>query len=329
LLTDTTKLLKNKKLLQIKNIGFSYQNKQVLKNISFEIPQGHTASILGENGSGKSTLLRLIGGYLSPDEGEILFEGIKVQGPEQKLIPGHDKIKMVFQDFKLAFRQTVRENIYGLLPPFIEEEKQYRTDKLLTKFNLLHLSEKKVEEISGGEKQKLSIARAMALEPKIILMDEPFSNLDTFIRDEVENIVFNALKDLRISVIQITHDPIDALRYSDEIIILKDSQILEKNSPEKIYYNPQYAYSASLTGHINILSDSDASFLGINRFVRPEQIKISSADKGIAAQVINTRFCGPYYASELILSGRIRIAAHFEKPLTPGMEIKVEIASTF
>lgn len=165
-------------LLHLDHVKYSILEKNIIQNLTLKLKQGEILSLLGENGSGKTTILRLVAGLLDTANGEILFKNERILGPKDKLVAGHHSIKLIHQDYKLAHKCTVWENIHSLLPPIKETEKERKTKKLLNDFNLTHIASKKVEQLSGGEKQRLAIARAMANEPELLLMDEPFSNLD-------------------------------------------------------------------------------------------------------------------------------------------------------
>lgn len=166
----------------------------------------------------------------------------------------------------------------------------------------------------------------MALEPAVVLMDEPFSNLDTFIKDDVEKVAFRALKDLGVTVIQITHDPVDALRYSDEIIVLRDAEVIEQKAPEELYRNPSSAYTASLTGPVNILSAEQQRSLQLppeRWFIRPEQIEINQ--NGIPATVNEVNFCGAFFYTELKLNEDFMLIAHLRNKLRKGEMVSIAV----
>lgn len=276
-------------MLEIQNLQYSYSEKVVIQDFDLKLPSGKVFTILGENGSGKSTLLKLIAGLLDAEKGIISFEDERIKGPSEKLIAGRRDIRLIHQDYKLALNTSVYENIHSLHLPVPEEEKEEKTEGLLKDFNLTHLAEKKVEALSGGEKQRLAIARAMATEPELILMDEPFSNLDLHNRREITQLLFAVIRRENLTALFVTHDHTDALKYSDEVVILKDGKIIQKDTPANIYNQPKNEYCAGLTGLINkILMGKNITLL------RPEQFVLS--DKGeLQGEVLESLYAGPFY----------------------------------
>lgn len=261
------------------------------------LKKGEIISILGENGSGKSTLLNIIAGLLQSDSGAVVLNKEKIKGPAEKLIPGHAQIKMVFQAFNLAHNLSVFENIYALLPPIKEEQKLSKTRKILRQFKLKGLEEKKVEKLSGGEKQRLSMARAFASLPEVLLFDEAFSNVDSILQEALKKLVFGAIQREKISALFVTHDFRDALRYSDRILIMKAGKVVAMGTPEKMYQSPKNSYCAKLTGPVNLIP---GNFLNRSTtkilFVRPEHILLrEKGKKHHQAVVVNVFFVGSLY----------------------------------
>lgn len=315
-------------MLEIKNINFSYSGKKILNAISFKVNRGEIVSILGENGSGKTTLLKLIAGLEQLKEGEIFFNNKKVAGPEDKLIAGHPEIKMIFQDFRLEKNITVEENIRKLLPPLKEDEKNRRTNRLLMLCKLKVQAQQKVEELSGGEKQRLSIARALVENPAVILMDEPFSNLDGLVKVEFKQILFHALKSLNISAVFVTHDPIDALKFSDQVLVFKNGKLIRKGSPEQVYLNPRSLYTAKLTGEINIVNPGIFINLPNDRksLIRPEQIELSDVLTGrTLGTILSSTFCGSFYELRLIVGKNQKLIVHSAVKFDTGKEVGIFI----
>jgi len=167
-------------MLSITNISFSYNNLKVLDNISFTITKGQNVAIIGESGCGKSTLLKLIYGLHDLNEGQITYNEKQILGPKFNLIPGEDYIKYLAQDFDLMPYISVEENIGKFLSNIYKDKKKARINELLEMVEMTDFSKTKVKNLSGGQQQRVAIARVLALEPEILLLDEPFSQIDTF-----------------------------------------------------------------------------------------------------------------------------------------------------
>lgn len=236
-----------------------------IKEVSLTIEQGKITAIIGQSGSGKSTLLNLIYGLLSLDEGRIDFLGEKVWGPEEKLIPGHDQMKMVTQQSDhLNHYAKVWDNVATLLPNTNLEYKSSKTTEVLQQLRLLDLKERRVADLSGGERQRVSIARALAASPKVLLLDEPFNQVDASFRDQLQQDIREVVFETGLTVIMVSHDPQEVLSLADELVVLKDGEIIAQGNPRSIYNSPPNFYSAKLLSNANILSKQQALSCGIN-----------------------------------------------------------------
>jgi ABC-type sulfate/molybdate transport systems ATPase subunit len=236
-----------------------------VKRISLTIKPQQITAIIGESGSGKSTLLKLLFGLLSPDDGRVQFKGERIWGPEEKLIPGHDAMKMVTQDTDgLNVYAKVWDNIAVLLPNTDVASKEERTTEVLKQLNILHLADKQAFFLSGGEKQRVAIARALATRPEVLLLDEPFNQVDTSFREGLQQDIRQVVHDTGLTVIMVSHDPAEVLSMADELIVLKDGEIIEAGRPKTLYQNPQNLYTARLLTNCNVLSAEDAAHCGIN-----------------------------------------------------------------
>lgn len=270
-----------------------------VKSIDISIQQGKITAIIGESGSGKSTLLRLLFGLLTPDAGLIEFKGERVWGPDEKLIPGHDSMKMVTQHTDdLNLFAKVWDNVAILMPNTNLQAKQEQTEKLLRQLNMLHLAEKRVSELSGGEKQRVAIARALITRPEVLLLDEPFNQVDTTFRDGLQQDIRRVVKETGLTVIIVSHDPAEVLSMADELVVIKGGQVLEMGVPKDVYNQPKNLYTALLLSHCNVLADEDAQKLNINSngkqiVIYPEWIK-PVGDKGGDWIVEEILFKGAY-----------------------------------
>lgn len=233
-----------------------------LTDISFGIEEGKITAIIGESGSGKSTLLRLIYGLLAPDTGEIRFKGWKVPGPLDKLIPGHDAMRLVSQHFDdLNTYANVWDNVASRLSNTNLQEKQDKTEIALNSLGILQLAKQRVADLSGGEKQRVAIARALVSGPEVLLMDEPFNQVDASFRDHLQRDIRKIVDEIGLTVILVSHDPAEVLALSDALLILKSGKLMAAGSPIAIYNKPPNAYAASLLARSNILTAEEASGL--------------------------------------------------------------------
>jgi len=222
-------------MLSVNNLSFRYQSKKpVLKDISFQLEKGEHLCVMGESGCGKSTLLKAIYGLLDLNKGTIFWDDTEVLGPKHHLVPGMDFMKHVAQDFDLMPYTSVSENIKKFLSRFYPEEAQKRTQELLEVIEMTAFANVKVKTLSGGQQQRVAIARALAKEPKLILLDEPFSQIDNFKKNSLRRKLFSYLKEKNIACIVETHDKNDALSFADTLLIIRDHKILVNRNPKKI-----------------------------------------------------------------------------------------------
>ncbi|RYZ97631.1 MAG: ABC transporter ATP-binding protein [Sphingobacteriaceae bacterium] len=253
--------------LQANNISKLYPGERVagVKNIDLEIQPGKITAIIGASGSGKSTLLRLLFGLLSPDEGEILFRNERVWGPEEKLIPGHDAMRMVTQHTDdLNWYAKVWDNVATLLPNTNIQAKKEKTEQVLTQLNMIHLAPRQVADLSGGEKQRVAIARALVTQPQVLLLDEPFNQVDSSFREGLQQDIRQIVKDTGLTVIMVSHDPAEVLSMADELLVLRDGGILEHGHPKELYKAPANLYTAQLLTNCNVFTGKQARQLGIS-----------------------------------------------------------------
>lgn len=257
-------------MLKVNNISFEYNpEKEILKDISFQLNVGEHLCVMGESGSGKSTLLKAIYGLLDLKSGTLFWKDEQILGPAFHLVPGMDFFKYVPQDFDLMPYTSVEENIQKFLSRFYPEEAQKRTNELLEVIEMEDFAKQKVKDLSGGQQQRVAIARALAKEPELILLDEPFSQIDNFKKNSLRRKLFAYLKEKNISCIVATHDGNDALSFADKMIVIKDHQILAQGSPANLYQQPKEHYVAALFDDVNeIILD------GKKQLFYPHQVQI-------------------------------------------------------
>jgi ABC-type Fe3+/spermidine/putrescine transport system ATPase subunit len=285
--------------------NFSEHIASGVSEIDLTIHAGQIITIIGESGSGKTTLLKLIYGYLVPQEGTILFNGIPIKGPTEKLIPGHDEMKMVTQELTLNLYAKVFDNISSQLSNADLEAKQELTLQTMEFLRIDHLADKKIVELSGGEQQRVAIARAVITEPKVLLLDEPFSQVDTILKRQLRDDIERLAKFLGITVIMVSHDPTDGLSLSNHVIFIKDGKIIRAGTPKEVYFDPRSAYVAKLLGKANIIKN--AAFLPYTASVYavyPHHIILSIESTAYLATVRSVHFNGAYQEVELVFEGK-------------------------
>lgn len=298
-------------MLQIKNISFTYIQNPVIENISFEIAKGQNVAIIGESGCGKSTLLKLLYGLYNLDNGELFYDDKPILGPKFNLIPGEDYIKYLAQDFDLMPYITVEENVGKFLSNIYKDEKKARVQELLEMVEMTEFAKVKAKYLSGGQQQRVALARVLALEPEILLLDEPFSQIDSFRKNSLRRNLFNYFKKKQITCIIATHDSTEALSFSDETIVLQNGKLIAKGNSRQLYDNPPSYYVASLFGEVNELKQSHFSDLeGEDQtlFLYPHQLKVVELGK-MKAIVKQCYFKGSHY---LVKAAFERKAIFFE-----------------
>ncbi|MDB4918580.1 ABC transporter ATP-binding protein [Mucilaginibacter sp.] len=276
-----------------------------VKNISLDIEPGKITAIIGQSGSGKSTLLKLLYGLMSPDEGIVNFKGERIWGPEEKLIPGHDAMKMVTQhtnDLNLFAR--VWDNVSAMLPSTNVRLKEEKTEEILTQLNMMQLAKQRVADLSGGEKQRVAIARAIITRPEVLLLDEPFNQVDTSFREGLQHDIRQIVRETGLTVVMVSHDPAEVLSMADKLLVLKTGEIVEGGHPKSLYQNPLNLYTAELLTNCNVLNANEAKACGMRAdkeyvVVYPEWIRINKVLKTSKWKVQQVLFKGFY--EDLIL----------------------------
>ena len=279
-------------MLIVTDISFSYLDSPIIKTVSFRLTKGKNVALIGESGCGKSTLLKLIYGLHDLDEGHIFWNEIEVLGPKFHLIPGMPFMKYLAQDFDLMPFITVAENVGKFLSNFFPEAKQERIAELLEIVEMTEYANVKAKFLSGGQMQRVAIARVLALEPEVLLLDEPFSHIDNFRKNSLRRKLFGYLKEKEITTLIATHDSTDVLAFADEVVIVKSGEIIESGIPKFIYDNPRDKYVASLFGDVN-----EIEMNGKLKFIYPHQLKVSISSD-IKVEVLNSYFRGSHYLME-------------------------------
>lgn len=267
--------------LSLKNISKKYKDKEILKNISFDIKEGELVCILGPSGCGKTTLLNIIGGFVSYFSGDVLLsdENINNIPPEKR------EIATVFQSYGLFTHKNVIDNVsYGLkLLKIDKNTRENRAKEMLEKVGLAGYEKKKIKELSGGEQQRVAIARSMVLNPKLLLLDEPLSNLDVNLRDVMRKEIKRIQKQFGVTMIIVTHDQEDAFKLADRVIVINEGHIEQIGTPEELYKEPKNNFISSFIGENNIIDE--------NLVIRPEEISIKLDSSG-EGKVVDVTYLG-------------------------------------
>jgi iron(III) transport system ATP-binding protein len=241
-------------MININNLNFKYQkhkHTKIVNDISFKINKGELVCLLGPSGCGKTSTLRLIAGLEIPNTGTISIAGTCVNDKNIFIEPHRRDVGFLFQDFALFPHLTAKENIAWGLSNKDETNKKTRIEELLIQTSMTEQADKYPHELSGGEQQRVALARALAPRPSLLLLDEPFSSLDTTLRHDIREETRQILKATNTTSIVVTHDPEEAMLIADKIILMHDGAILQQGSAQEIYDNPKNNFVASFFGYIN------------------------------------------------------------------------------
>jgi ABC-type sulfate/molybdate transport systems ATPase subunit len=307
-----------------KEVGFS-----ILSGISFTQRRLQKMAIAGATGSGKTTLLKIIAGLLQPDSGTVFFEGNRVEGPDEKLLPGYPGVAYLSQHFELRNRYRVEE----LLQMSNQLEEQDAT-LVYAVCKIDHLLKRWTHQLSGGERQRIALACLLVTAPKLLLLDEPYSNLDALHKAELKTVLQGISEQLEITCLLVSHDPVDVLSWANTILVLQNGRVIQKGTPEFLYYNPVNEYAAALFGKYTVLptdlvrqiSPFKTTAKPISQYIRPEQFKlVAETGDGVKAEVVHTRFMGGYYEVEFLLGGT-KITSHTQNPFEKGTPVFVSLS---
>ncbi|RQO41517.1 ABC transporter ATP-binding protein [Chryseobacterium sp. KBW03] len=286
-------------LLEINNLFFSHTKENPLfQNLNLRFEENRIIALAGESGCGKSTLLNLIYGLLDWESGEIIFNGTRLLGPKGNLVPGEAEMKFVAQNFDLMPYATVAENVGKFISNINLKQKKETVAELLEVVGLQEFANVLPKYLSGGQQQRVAIARALSVLPKLLILDEPFSNLDFPRKIELRERLFRYVKQHGVSLIISTHELQDIMPWLDQIVILQDGRLIQNDSPEETYRRPYNSYVAKLFGEVNIFSETEAEDFQLSKFsYYPKEIKIT--ETGLEAEVLESRFAGNYYWNKI------------------------------
>ncbi len=333
----------NKILIDLKNISKSFDGQMVLDDLNLYIRENEFLTLLGPSGCGKTTTLRILGGFETPDTGNVIFDNADIT----HLPPNRRQLNTVFQKYALFPHMTIAENIaFGL--KIKNKSKAYIDDKIKYALKLVNLEgfgSRMPDSLSGGQQQRIAIARAIVNEPKVLLLDEPLGALDLKLRQDMQYELIRLKNELGITFIYVTHDQEEALTMSDTIVVMNQGYIQQIGSPEKIYNEPENAFVADFIGESNIISstmleDKLVEILGI-RFpcvdtgfgknkpvdvvIRPEDVMLSSTGKGrMKGVVTHLIFKGVHYEME-VAAGGFEWLVHSTGMFPVGTEVGIDV----
>ena len=239
-------------VLQLKQINKYFGRSHVIKDVNIDFEKGHFVTFLGPSGCGKTTLLRMVAGFYEPDDGEILLNGKRIE----RIPPYSRNTAMVFQEYALFPHMNVFDNVsYGLrVKNRPKEEIERRVKEALDLMQLKGMEDRFPNQMSGGQQQRVAVARALVMNPEVLLLDEPLSNLDAKLRESVRVELREIQKKMGLSTIYVTHDQSEALSMSDMIVVLKGGVVHQIGSPQEIYFEPKTPFVADFIGTTNLLS---------------------------------------------------------------------------
>jgi iron(III) transport system ATP-binding protein len=339
-------------VLELDDVSKRYGETPVIEELSLSVHEGELLTLLGPSGCGKTTTLRLIAGLERPTGGTVHIEGEPVAGSGGAFQPPEERdVGVVFQEFALFPHLTARENVAFGLVDRPEAERERRVDDLLELVGLTEHGAKRPEELSGGQQQRVALARSLAPEPRLLLLDEPFSNLDVDLRVEMREEVRRILKEAGVTAISVTHDQEEAMSISDRVAVMYDGQLEQVDAPERVFQHPRSRFVASFLGHASFVAGSvegdvvrtglgsvplervhglTAEYDGseIDVLVRPDDVAARRAPDG-NGEVVNRRYLGPtvLYRVELDTGDTIGVMHNHDEEVPLDEPVEVELAA--
>ncbi|MFK8036970.1 MAG: ABC transporter ATP-binding protein [Crocinitomicaceae bacterium] len=300
-------------MLSVNKIYAGYGSSKILKSVTFNIKKGDRYVVVGESGCGKTTLLKAIAGYIQIDKGSISLDSEKIKGPEERLVPGHEKIKLVNQDFELDTFHTVEENVRLKLLQFNNDYIEYRVETLLKITGLEKNRTQLASNLSGGQKQRLAIARALADEPEVLLLDEPFNQLDYFLRQKIENHIDEYLKKHKITLLMVSHNGEETMRWGEKVLFLDHGKIVRIDHPVNFYNYPVNKKQAGFFGVVNTIFFKKKYICFRPNAFSLIKNEVCSLEINVSAEKIIDK---GWYFDHLVKYGKKTIHLYYPSPLT-------------
>lgn len=293
-------------LLQVKNLSKQLPKGLLIDNINLQQEPLQKLAIAGISGAGKTSLLKMIAGLLQPDAGSILLNGKRVPGPYEQLLPGHKQIGYLSQGYELRNNYKVADLIW-----FDNKLAVTEATEIFEVCNNRHLLSRRTDELSGGEKQRIGLCLLLVKKPALLILDEPFSNLDLIHKNILKVVLNDISSQLQTTILLASHDPLDTLSWANEIAVMQEGKIIQQANPKHIYNQPNGEYVAALFGYYNLLTVSQIQLITNNAIVknknqtfilRPEFITIVNLEKAVCkGQVTTINFYGNYYLATVLV----------------------------
>nr|WP_294859919.1 ABC transporter ATP-binding protein [uncultured Fluviicola sp.] len=309
-------------MLSIRQIYFSYnEQRKVLEGVSIDLKPGEIFGIVGASGGGKSTLLKITAGLLDASKGTVYWNNERVKGPSERLIPGHPEIQLVNQDFNLDLFHTVKENVLVKILHLPEKDRIRFCYELLDLVELKPLESQQARHLSGGEQQRLSIARALALESEVLLLDEPFSHLDAHLRSKIGAYIKQLVEIRNTICLLVSHEGDEVMQWCERIAFLNKGKFSRIDTPQAFYFKPSNFNEGAYFGELNELKDGKTKIL-----FRPCEYKVVKKD-GIELEFTDSVFFGAYWKSFFKTKNKETIILHADKPLKKVKRIELKSKS--
>ena len=332
-------------MVLIDRVSMRFGAVAALDDVLLAVAGGEIMCLLGPSGSGKSTLLRLVAGIERPSAGRVVIDGIEVASPSAFVEPEQRHVGMVFQDYALFPHLSIAQNVaFGL------GRRRADVAPLLQRLGIEHLAGSYPHQLSGGERQRVALARALAPQPRVLLMDEPFSSLDSRLRDEVRLHTLNVLRESRTTTLIVTHDPDEALRVADRIALLERGRLVQLGTPEELYRAPRTLAAARFFSDVAAVpgtAEGGRLVTAIGTFpagklpagaagiacIRPEHVELAAAPTGVVGRLVAVEFCGDRRQIVVAIDGiaspvplRVPAAApHPASGAAPGASVHLKI----
>ena len=313
-------------LLVVENISLQEPKYVALQSISFSQRQGQRLAVAGESGSGKSTLLQIVAGLVQPSTGTVRVAGQRVRGPAETLVAGHEGVAYLTQRSDLPQFLRVEQVLrYANTRPDAEAQTLYAL------CHIDHLTARRTDQLSGGEQQRVALARLLLSSPALLLLDEPFSNLDRPHKHLMQSIIEQVVQQLDITCLLVSHDAADTLSWADEILVLHRGRMVQQGPPEFIYRQPASAYVAGLFGPCNLVRGAARRALqpgvrprrNTTLLLRPEELQLAATGSGAPGTVRTVRFAGSFYTLEIAVAGSLLQVHRPDNTYPPGSAVVV------
>jgi iron(III) transport system ATP-binding protein len=335
-------------VLELDGVSKSYGSERVIEDLSLSVYEGEILTLLGPSGCGKTTTLSLIAGLERPNAGRVTLGGRTVSGPQCFVEPEDRGVGVVFQEFALFPHLTAAENVAFGLTDWDQDHRETRVRELLDLVGLEAQRDSHPEELSGGQQQRVALARSLAPEPDLLLLDEPFSNLDVDLRVEMREEVRRILKETGVTAISVTHDQEEALSISDRVAVMSDGRIEQVGDPESVFQHPESRFVAGFLGHASFLpgylnGEEVTTELGpiprrqisglaatydrtlVDVLVRPDDIRAIPVEEAADGRIVARRYLGPTILYEVRLDEETTVQCMHNHDETLDLDSRVRI----